>query len=185
MQEIWKSLKDIVECGQNYEVSNMGRVRSLDKMVFNGKSEFLKAGRILKTTKNKSGYIQVTLSYDGKKKVPYVHRLVAMAFVENLKDLPEVNHEDGNKENNHSDNLKWVNSSDNKKHAYANGLMKPMLQKGINNKNSKLNNNDIIFIRENYKPYDKEFSARGLSKRFNVSESLIHKIVREENWTHV
>lgn len=185
MHETWKSLKDIVECGDFYEVSNYGRVRSIDKMSFNGKSHWKQKGKILSIRKNKNGYMQVHLSLDGKRKAYYLHRLVALTFKPNPKNLPEVNHEDGNKENNHDSNLKWVTDSGNKKHAYSTGLKTPINAKGLKNGNSKLNDEEIQFIRNNYTPYHKEFGATSLAKKFKVSTATIHKIVRNESWKHI
>lgn len=83
----------------NYSVSNQGEVRN-DK-----------TGRILKPSVRKDGYCQIML---GRKTVPlYIHRLVAEAFIENPKVLPQVDHIDGNKSNNNVSNLRWVTYSDN------------------------------------------------------------------------
>lgn len=62
---------------------------------------------------------------NGKEKLLRVHRLVAMAFLPNPNNLPQVNHKDGNKQNNSVDNLEWCEQSDNMKHAYKNGLQIP------------------------------------------------------------
>ena len=62
---------------------------------------------------------------NGKEKLFRVHRLVAMAFLPNPNNLPQVNHKDGNKQNNSVDNLEWCEQSDNMKHAYKNGLQIP------------------------------------------------------------
>ncbi len=83
----------------NYSISNMGNVRN-DK-----------TGRILKQHTKENGYKVVML---GRKTAPlYVHRLVALAFVENVLNKPQVNHKDGNKENNNTENLEWVTASEN------------------------------------------------------------------------
>lgn len=116
--EIWKEVE-----GYNgvYLVSNFGRVKSIDRV--NAKGAKVK-GKILKSQKNTSGYNQVSL-YNGSRssrKVHFVHRLVAKAFIDGEKD--SVNHIDGNKDNNNVDNLEWVTKSENTVHAYENGLMK-------------------------------------------------------------
>lgn len=71
------------------------------------------------------GYHRVTLSKDGKARKYFVHRLVAMHFLEPVEGLSCVNHIDGDKLNNHIQNLEWISRSDNQKHAFKLGLQKP------------------------------------------------------------
>ena len=93
--EIYKKIKEF----NNYSVSNIGNVRN-DK-----------TGRILKVYAKPNGYQQVQL---GRKNNPvYVHRLVAMAFIENIDNKPQVNHINGNKSDNRVENLEWVTASEN------------------------------------------------------------------------
>ena len=88
-KEIWLPIKDY----ENYEISNLGRVRKKDK--------------ILKQYKNDKGYLYVSLSKNNKRKLFRVHRLVAITFIENPNNLPEVNHKDEDKTNNKVENLEW------------------------------------------------------------------------------
>lgn len=97
--EIWKPKKDYEGL---YEVSNLGRVKSLG----NGKSINSKEG-ILKPGKIKQGYLFVNLYKDGKRKMFLVHRLVAEAFLPNPENLPFINHKDEDKTNNSVDNLEY------------------------------------------------------------------------------
>ena len=97
--EIWKPKKDYEGL---YEVSNLGRVKSLG----NGKSINSKEG-ILKPGKIKQGYLQVTLCKNRKQKRFLVHRLVAEAFLPNPENLPFINHKDEDKTNNSVDNLEY------------------------------------------------------------------------------
>lgn len=133
--EIWKDVKGYEG---KYQVSNLGRVKSLDRIIeqYNGYKKFtyLKKGRILKS-KVKNSYDSVVFSVNGKHKCRMVHRLVAEAFIENPKNLPEVNHKDGNKSNPHYDNLEWCTSSENQKHACITGLQKT--SRGANHYQSK------------------------------------------------
>lgn len=107
MVEIWKS---ILGYEGLYEVSNLGRVRSLDRRVSytNGQVHIHK-GRILKPGVS-NGYMQVHLCNNGSMKQPLVHRLVAEAFIPNPDNLPQVNHKDENPSNNNVDNLEWCTS---------------------------------------------------------------------------
>lgn len=97
-----------------YQVSNEGRVRSVDIEIdaynFNAKRniKYIKKGCILAGSPDKNGYLQVTLCRGSKDhKRCKVHRLVALAFIPNPDNLPEVNHKDECKENNFADNLEW------------------------------------------------------------------------------
>ena len=115
MSEEWK---DIAGYEGFYQVSNHGRVRSLDReqiqMSRHGTiMTKLYRGSVITATNNGSGYMIVGLSEGGKRKNHYVHRLVAEAFVPNPDGLDEVNHKDFNKANNTVDNLEWVNRSGN------------------------------------------------------------------------
>lgn len=95
--EIWK---DIQGYEGLYQVSNLGRVKSLN---------YKRTGkeRILKPSNNGQGYLRVKLCKDGNREQPLVHRLVATVFCENPEGYTEVNHLDENKQNNMADNLEW------------------------------------------------------------------------------
>ena len=105
MEEIWKPIAGYEGC---YEVSNLGRVRSLPRLVKNN-GVFVRGGRLLKQTGIKKGsYLRVVLrDSSGDYKLLLVHRLVADAFVPNPQNLPCVNHKDEDKFNNCFTNLEW------------------------------------------------------------------------------
>ena len=115
IEEIWKPI-EWTEGG--YEVSNLGRVRSM-------KQYYGVIARIMPATTQKKGYKAVMFHINGKAKCAKVHRLVAEAFIPNPDNLPEVNHKDGNKGNNHVSNLEWCTRSHNVKHSYDTGLKQP------------------------------------------------------------
>ena len=118
--EIWK---DIEEFKGLYQVSNLGRVRSIDRLItYRTGTKRLTKGTILTIGQNKLGYQQVSLSKNDKMYSRRVHRLVANAFIENTKNYKEVNHIDGNKKNNKVENLEWCNRSQNMQHAVRLGL---------------------------------------------------------------
>lgn len=114
--EIWKPVKGLEG---RYEVSNEGRVRSVDRFVTgsNGVRQQRK-GKMLSTHYNHKGYKRVMIN--GKTKC--VHQIVAGTFVPNPDNKPQVNHIDGNKDNNRADNLEWMTVQENLKHAWDNGL---------------------------------------------------------------
>jgi hypothetical protein len=122
MEEIWKWIDGYINM---YQVSNLGRVRSVDRDVYcevsPNKLQHI-FGKVLKQGTSHKGYPIVYLSKDGKQKTITVHRLVAEAFIENPLSLPQVNHKDGCKTNNYVNNLEWCDNSYNQKHAYANGM---------------------------------------------------------------
>ena len=120
MIEVWKP---VINYEGYYEVSNLGNVRSCDRLVkcSRGNNFRLWKGKILSQTKAATrGYYQVSLSKEGVTTKVYVHKLVAEAFLENQDET--VNHKDGNKLNNKSSNLEWVSYSENNKHAFRIGL---------------------------------------------------------------
>ena len=118
MEEIWKS---IIGYEGYYEVSSLGRVRSLPR----NKGQRMYGGKILKLVDRGNKYLCVSLSV-GNKKSPIisVHKLVALAFIENPNHLPQVNHIDGNKQNNRVENLEWADASMQALHAFKLGLRK-------------------------------------------------------------
>ena len=108
MKEVWKD----IECYEGlYQVSNLGNVRSLDRIVKRkGQGDLPLKGKEVKQYLGKTGYDVVTLCKDCKLKQHKVHRLVAKSFIENPDNLPQVNHIDENKRNNKVDNLEWCSN---------------------------------------------------------------------------
>ena len=106
MEEIWKPVKGFEGY---YEVSNLGRVRSIDRVVVDTirNCERLLKGKVLIQRDNSNGYKGVMFCKEHKLYNKYVHRLVAEAFLPNQDDLPQVNHKDEDKSNNRADNLEW------------------------------------------------------------------------------
>lgn len=117
MKEIWKVINDF----NNYEVSNMGRVRRI-KYTDPASAKKYKIPRICSYIIDKDGYLRVQLSQNGQRKSRFVHRLVAQAFISNNDSKPTVNHIDGNKKNNCINNLEWASIKEQNNHALKNGL---------------------------------------------------------------
>jgi hypothetical protein len=138
MDEIWRKVKGY----EHYEVSNLGNVRSLDRVVVserNGKQIiYHKKGQLLKPITRKHGYIGVQLYGCGTNnrnmKTYSVHRLVATAFLENPNNYTEVNHKDENKTNNRVENLEWCSHIQNTHYGTA---IERRVSKQTNGKKSK------------------------------------------------
>lgn len=115
-----------------YEVSSHGRIRSVSMFLGN----HIYHGKVLSPTIATNGYLKVNLILRGKKKTCLVHRLVTKAFIENRKNLPQVNHKDEIKTNNNVDNLEWCSESYNCNYGKRNFLLiektrKPVLQLSV------------------------------------------------------
>ncbi|MFR5544762.1 MAG: NUMOD4 motif-containing HNH endonuclease [Intestinibacter bartlettii] len=117
--EIWRKIEGF----ESYEVSNMGRVRSLDRVSCSGHKL---TGKVLIPTQNQYGYLIVSLYKNGTRYIKRVHRLVSVAFIPNPEGKPQVNHIDGDKSNNRVSNLEWATAKENCQHAYNAGLHKPI-----------------------------------------------------------
>ena len=139
MKEIWKDIEDY----KGYQVSNLGRVRTFNKITYtekHGKRHW--KNRILKERLDKNNkMLSVHLYKNGKGKSYLIHRLVAEAFLGKQENMT-VNHKDGNRYNNKLDNLEWLSLKDNIKHAWENNLIKTNKYVKIINKN---NNYDKTF----------------------------------------
>lgn len=127
--EIWKSLDFMGFDG--YDVSNMGNVKSLNYN-HTGKE------RLLKPCKDNNGYMVVSLCKDSKRKKFTLHRLVALAFLENPQNLPMINHKDENRLNNRVENLEWVTPKENMNYGTRNekiskAISKPIIQLDLQN----------------------------------------------------
>lgn len=107
MIEEWRDIKYFEGI---YQVSSLGRVRSLDRIDSVGKQQY---SRILKDGDNGGGYRMVVLTKNAKSTAFKVHRLVAQSFVSNPENKHVVNHKDENKSNNNVDNLEWVTHKEN------------------------------------------------------------------------
>lgn len=114
--------KDITGFEGLYQISNFGRVKSLERM---SKQKHLLEEKILSITHATAGYCDVSLFKDGVRYHKKPHRLVAEAFIPNPNHLPEVDHIDANKDNNRVDNLRWVTHIEN----CANPLRTEILRK--------------------------------------------------------
>jgi len=139
--EVWRQ----VVGHQFYEVSDLGRVRSLDRDIeslWHGQPYTRPMpGRVLKLKTDKNGYAYVIISPNHTTRK--VHHLVAEAFIGPRPSGHEINHKDGNKANNLPSNLEWVTGKINIRHAFDTGLN----HSGEDHYNTKLSNADVVEIR--------------------------------------
>lgn len=144
INEIWKPVKDFEGY---YEISNFGRVKSLEKFnSIRGKDRtigYMRKERILKHTIVSGGYLQVKLFKDTKYKNCHIHRLVAEAFIDNPLNKPFVNHLDCDRSNNYYKNLEWCTQKENINYAQK-------VNSTYNNRNKKVkqydNKNNLINV---------------------------------------
>lgn len=115
--EIWK---DIPGYEGFYQASNLGNIKSVERYYVGGCGCRRKVGGIRKPHKMKDGYLHLMLCKNGNKKHFLVHRLIAITFIPNPNNLPEVNHKDENRQHNSVDNLEWCSSSYNSNYGNRN-----------------------------------------------------------------
>jgi len=131
----------------------------------------------IKLIQDKKGYLVVGLRKQGVQKRWRVNRLVAIAFIPNTENKPQVNHKDTNKKNNYVDNLEWATNSENMQHAHDNGVMN--LRKGQTHPQAKLKLEDVLTIRNS------KLSDYQLAKQYNMSRSALRAARVGETWQHI
>lgn len=120
--ENWKAIAGYEE---HYQVSNLGRVKSLPREWVWGYGAIRRRGELILSPGRKSdGYLSINLVRNGICKNVIIHRLVAKAFLPNPENKREVNHKNGNKGDNRLENLEWCTREENQQHAYATNLHK-------------------------------------------------------------
>lgn len=168
-EEVWK---DVVDFEGFYRVSNLGRVMSIK---FNKE-------KILKPSLER--YYKIVLKNKGLKKTAKVHRLVAIAFIPNPENKPQVNHINGIKTDNRLTNLEWVTSSENCIHAMVTKLY---VNKGCKNKYgenhpaSKITNDTVLRIRE----LKSSLSVSEIASMFGLKYKNVYSILSRTTWKHI
>lgn len=162
MTEIWK---DIENYKGLYQVSNLGRVKSLSRKDRFGRNFPEK----IKTQYLRRGYLSVMLSNDGQETNITVHRIVATYFIPNPNGLPQVNHKNGDKKDNRIENLEWVSERENITHGYSRKVGKTSKYFGVS----------LERKRNRWKAH---FHFDGKVKTFGYykSEELAHQVVQNE-----
>jgi hypothetical protein len=174
-KEIWL---DVIGYEGLYQVSNLGRVKSLERFIYAGFHNILRKERILKMNISKDGYLRVSLSNNGEKTIA-IHRLICLSFIPNPLNKPTVNHINGIKTDNRLCNLEWATRSENSLHAFKNGLSVGMI--GEKHPKSKLTEKQVIEIRNNYH----NLSHKKIGEIYGVSRRAICDIRLGRNWKHI
>ncbi len=174
MKEIWK---DITGYEGLYQISNTGIIRSHDRLIVippNPKStygfSYIKKGQIIKQITDKSGYMKVLL-YDknSNRKNAFVHKLVAIEFVDNTDNLPQINHKDENKSNNCVSNLEWCTAKYNTN--YGTGIKRRSEKQIYNNNRVKA----VAKIGDNGEIIEEYISMRNAARVNKLPQSNIFK----------
>lgn len=180
MEEIWKDIKDYEGI---YQISNLGRLRSLDRMLSikrYGKFYYKKRkGKMMCPSLNTNKYYHVKLMNGDNKKIYSLHRLVALHFLPNPNNYEIVNHIDSNKQNNKLDNLEWCTKNDNRLHARK--IFNDTVY-GESCNLSKLTEKQVKEIRANGRM---NMSNRQIGNLYNVSHETIRCVLNGKSWKHI
>jgi hypothetical protein len=163
--------------GGSYEVSSLGQVRSLSRVVLlkDGRTRRLE-GRTLRPGSVRGEHQYVTLQHGGEKRSVYVHRLVVLAFMQaEISPGMEVCHCDGNPKNNRVSNLRVDTHKSNVQDTVAHGTH----NRGSRNGMSKLSPSQVIDI------FQSSSSVVSIAKEYGIDKSTVSKIRRGERWGHL
>jgi len=182
MEEIWK---DVPGFEGLYQASSFGQVKSIDRIEFRkNNSEIATAHSIkavvLKQKITNTGYATIVLSRSGKPKYISVHRVIALTFVSNPENKPQVNHIDGNKLNNCIGNLEWCTPKENINHSWRIGLSKSA--HGEKNHRAKITDVQATEIRQKYFAGVKPCI---ILAEYNISRSRLHELKTRKVFKHV
>lgn len=180
MIEKWK---DILGYENMYQVSNFGRVRSLDRVLIrNDGRKYKYVGKLLKVNicKTNGSYLVHLYNNTEGRIAFYVHRLVALSFIPNTENKPEVNHIDGNRNNNHVSNLEWTTRQENMDHGFRTGLIN---NTGINHGNNIYTDNQIKDVKLLLK--NTEMTQKEIAEVTGVKKGTVEAIAQGKQWRHI
>lgn len=178
--------KPVVGYEENYEVSNLGRIKSLIKVRWLEKRGIHESDDIyMAQNVSRLNRSYISLNKKGVQKNYSVHRVVAFAFLENPNDYPCINHIDGNPQNNNLSNLEWCDHSYNMRHAYEIGIRFGTTSKGSSNNKAKLNADKVRCIRKWRRSNPSFFTVSRLAECYGVSPKTIKLVENRTYWKHV
>ena len=135
--ELVEEFRDISGYESLYQVSNFGRIKSLERMVGHNYGGLKKhTERFLKSTSSYHGYLYINITNGISSKRFYIHRLVASTFLTNPENKSQVNHIDGNRSNNKITNLEWVTHLENQRYSWEKLNRKPNRKGKIGRENN-------------------------------------------------
>jgi hypothetical protein len=170
MLEVWKDIPEYVGL---YQISNTGKIKSFPR---HGASNVEK---ILKQSKDSSGYPIICLTKDSKRCTRAIHRILAEVFITNPENKEEVNHIDGDKCNCILENLEWVTKKENMAHAVINGLH----TRGETHSSAKLTEKAVLAIRGLYA--SGKYTYKNIALMFSVSAPTIQGVINRRYWNFV
>jgi len=177
-EEMWRP---VIGYEGYYEVSSLGRVRSVDRYVNHSPgTKAMKKGRVLRGGKAPNGYRTTSLSKDGTSTTHSTHTLVASAYLGRRPDGHQVNHKDGRKENNAANNLEYVTPKENTRHSWQFGLQS--VQRGTDCYNARITPKDVARIRRSYAGGQ---TQRSLAAEYKTSPANISAICLRRSWRHI
>jgi hypothetical protein len=181
INELWVKIKDWED---RYEISSIGRVRSIERIRLDGRNSGkirIMKSKILRKNMAR-GYETVLLYKNNEYRLRIgVHRLMAIGFIQNPENKETVNHINGIKHDNRLENLEWATHSENQLHAVKHNLRTKTL--GSNSNFAKLSEEEVLDIRALYE--SGHFIQKELGKIYNIGQSNIEAIVNRKCWKHI
>jgi hypothetical protein len=168
--ERWQAIEGT---SSRYFISTFGRLLT---MAWKGTDQT----RVMKPALDARGYPRTMIIQNGRTGTVKLHRLVALAYLPNPLNLPQVNHKNGQKDDNRVENLEWMDGKQNVQHAFA---RTSRTMEGTKAPNSKLTEAQVLEIRAKYVP--RLYSSARLAKEYSMSVAAIKKILQRAHWKHI